>query len=370
MTPFRFLVARSRADLPPASGPAPSATAPLERDPRTKKRFVRRAPDDTQLLRTACQIGFALLNIWIGLRFYLWVRYYETGGQTLYVPRPAGVEGWLPIAALMNLKAAVLTWELPPIHAAGMFLLATFLVTALLLRKAFCSWLCPIGTLSEWLWQGGEAIFGRTLAPPRWLDLVLRSLKYILLGLFLYAVGSMTVEAIRAFLLSPYGLIADVKMLGFFRDLGRVGLAVVCVLLIASVFVKNAWCRYLCPYGALLGLVALVSPARIRRDPEACIDCAKCSTACPSRLPVDRLVAVRSAECTTCLSCVTACPVRDALALRAPRRRVPAWAVAAVLLGLLTGTVTVARWSGHWHTSLPDAVYFDLIPRASQFEHP
>jgi polyferredoxin len=370
MTPFRFFVAGSRAAPAPASRPAPDPSDRLERDPRTRKRFIRRQPDNAPLLRTTFQLGFALLNLWIGARFYLWVRYYETGGQTLYVPRPPGVEGWLPIAALMNLRATALTWELPPVHAAGMFLLAAFLTMSLLLRKAFCSWLCPIGTLSEWLWQGGEAIFGRTLAPPRWIDIVLRSLKYILLGLFLYAVGSMSVEAIRAFLLSPYGLIADVKMLGFFRDLGRVGLAVVCILLIASVFVRNAWCRYLCPYGALLGLIALASPARIARDPEACIDCAKCASACPYRLPVDRLLAVRSAECTTCLSCVTACPVRDALALTAARRRVPAWAVAVVVFSLFAGTVTVARWSGHWHTSLPEAVYFELIPKASQFKHP
>ena len=53
---------------------------------------------------------------------------------------------------------------------------------------------------------------------------------------------------------SPYGLVADVKMLNFFRDLGTVGAAVILGLVVLSVFVKNAWCRYLCPYGALLGL--------------------------------------------------------------------------------------------------------------------
>ena len=47
-----------------------------------------------------------LLNLWIGVRFYLFVRYYETGGHTVFVTRPPGVEGWLPIAALMNLKTS------------------------------------------------------------------------------------------------------------------------------------------------------------------------------------------------------------------------------------------------------------------------
>ena len=53
-------------------------------------------------------------------------------------------------------------------------------------------------------------------------------------------------------------------------------------MVVASVFVQNFWCRYLCPYGALLGLTSLLSPLRIRREPAACIDCAKCAKACPS----------------------------------------------------------------------------------------
>ena len=65
------------------------------------------------------------------------------------------------------------------------------------------------------------------------------------------------------------------------------------LLVLASVFVQNFWCRYLCPYGALMGLAALASPLRIRREASLCIDCAKCAKACPSALPVDRLVAIR-----------------------------------------------------------------------------
>ncbi len=348
-------------DRRPAAEPARPARKP----------FVRRRGDRTQRWRQACQVAFALLNLWIGVRFFQWVRFYETGGATTYVPRPPGVEGWLPIAALMNLKYVVVTQHMPEVHAAGLFLLVAFLAMSLLLRKAFCSWLCPIGTLSEWLWQGGQALFGRTLALPRWLDLPLRSLKYILMGLFVYAVGRMSADDLRAFLESPYGLIADVKMLDFFRHLSLTAALVIGSLLVISVPVKNVWCRYLCPYGALLGLASLASPARIRRDPNACIDCAKCANACPSLLPVDRLVTVKSAECTGCLACVTACPVAGALDLAVGRRRhLPGWAVAAGVAALFVGAVVLARVSGHWHTTLPDSVYFDLIPRAGEFRHP
>ena len=338
---------------------------------RLRKPLIRRQPDNSQLVRLSFQIAFLLLNLWIGAQFYFWVRYYETGGAMVRLERPPGVEGWLPIAALMNLKYAVLTGEVPDVHAAGLFLLVAFLAISLVMRKAFCSWLCPVGTLSEWLWQGGEALFGRTFRAPRWLDIPLRSLKYILMGLFTYAVATMSTDAIRLFLTSPYGVVADVKMLDFFRFLGGTGLAIICVLLILSVFVRNAWCRYLCPYGALMGLVSLASPARIRREPAACIDCAKCATACPSLLPVDRLLTVKSAECTNCLLCVTACPAKGALQLSGPRRReIPTWAVAATVAVIFLGVVGYARLSGQWHTTLPDALYFDLIPRAREFSHP
>src|SRR4029078_12506830 len=141
----------------------------------------------------------------------------------------------------------------------------------------------------------------------------------------------MPVPEIRAFLGGPYGLIADVKMLNFFRHMGQATAIVLAILVGLSLVVKNTWCRYLCPYGALMGIVALVSPTRIVRNAEACIDCAKCAKACPAHLPVDHLASVRSAECTACMSCVAVCPAAGALDLRIRLRRrtaVTAWQVA------------------------------------------
>jgi polyferredoxin len=337
-----------------------------------RKKLHRRAgPDHTQALRHTVQLLFFALNVWIGLEFYRFVRFYETGGSSGWASRPPGVEGWLPIASLMNLKVLLLTGRMPTVHPAGVFLLLAFLAASWLFRKSFCGWLCPVGTVSEYLWRLGRRAIGRNFRLPRRLDLALRSLKYVLLGLFLYAVGSMPVEAIRAFLGGPYGIVDDVKMLNFFRYLGLAGGLVIVVLVLASVFVENFWCRYLCPYGALMGLASLAGPLRIRRQESACIDCAKCATACPSVLPVDRLVTIRSAECTGCMQCVSACPAAGALFLSAPReRRVPGWAVAAGVVLLFVGVCGYARWAGHWRTDLPGSVYSELIPHANEFTHP
>ncbi len=339
--------------------------------PREKKSFVRAPPDRTQRWRRAFQIAFLLLNAAIGAQFWFFVRFFESGGEGIYLPRPPGIEGWLPIAALMNLKAAVLTGELPRRFPAGLFLFVAFLAITFLFRKTFCSWLCPVGTLSEGLWKLGRRLFRRTFALPRWADWPLRTLKYLLLAFFLWAVAKMSVEAIRGFLASPYGLVADVKMLNFFRDMGTTAAAVIGVLVAASVFVQNFWCRYVCPYGALHGLVSWLSPMRIRRDPDACIDCAKCTKACPSRLAVDVKPSITSPECTGCMECVASCPVKDALAMSATRRgRLPVWTIAVGIAAVFFALTGFARLTGHWHSDVDPRLYYEIIPRAADFSHP
>jgi len=336
-----------------------------------KKRLVRRGPDSSQRLRRAVQILFLALNVWIGIEFYLFVRHYETAGQSVAVSRPPGVEGWLPIASLMNLKVLLLTGSVPRIHPAGMFLLIAFVAISWLLRKSFCSWLCPVGTLSEWLGRLGERTFGKHYRLPRWFDISLRSLKYILLALFLYAVGSMSTAAILAFLEGPYGIVADVKMLNFFRELSLAGGIILAALVLLSVFIRDFWCRYLCPYGALFGLASLLSPLRILRNQETCIDCAKCAKACPAQLPVDRLITIRSADCTGCYECVAICPSEGALAMSlGKRRQISPWAVAAGIAILFFGLVGYARWSGRWATDVSNDTYRTLVPRANEFQHP
>lgn len=334
--------------------------------------YAKRPPAKTVLIRHSVQTAFLALNIWIGVQFYIWVRYFETGGQSWYVSRPAGVEGWLPIAALMNLKYWLLTGVVIDVHPAGMFLLVAFVTASFVFRKAFCSWLCPIGTISEWLWRGGRDLFGKNFALPRWADVPLRGLKYILLALFAYAVAGMPVDQLGAFLQSPYGLVADVKMLDLFRDAGRITLQVCFALIVLSVLTKNFWCRYLCPYGALVGLVSMMSPMRITRDPVSCIDCGKCATSCPSLIPVDALRTVRTPECNGCLTCVSVCPVNDALEMRTLHRRraITARQIAIGLATILLVVIGYARLSGHWNGSTPEHVFFQLIPNAASFSHP
>ena len=307
------------SSLNQTSNPVQNAIATEET--RQRKQLVRKKSRDySQNLRMMAQGAFLLLNIFIGLQFVLFVRFFETGGQSAHVSRPPGVEGWLPIAGLMNLKYLLVTGNVSSVHPAAMYLLLSFLLMSLVFHKAFCSWLCPVGTLSEALWKFGHKLFKKNWSLPRFVDLPLRSLKYLLLGFFLYAIGGMTAAAIEAFTMSPYGLVADIKMLHFFLNLSTTAAVTLSILLILSVFLQNFWCRYLCPYGALMGLVALFSPAKITRTKTDALTAAV-HQSMPSLLKVDQLVTVSSAECTSCMECVAACPAEGALQISVLRRR-------------------------------------------------
>lgn len=328
--------------------------------------------------RRATQLLLLAINIYIGITFYYWVRFYETGGATLYLPRPGGIEGWLPIAGLMNIRYTLETGLLPPLHAPAMLLLAAFMLISLLLKKSFCSWLCPVGTLSELLADIGKKLFGRNFRVPRWLDIPLRGLKYLLLSFFLYISLSMPAQGIQYFLMSAYGIIIDVKMLDFFRHTGTITLLSVALLVVVSLFIRNAWCRYLCPYGALLGLLSLLSPVKIRRNAQTCIDCGKCAQNCPSRIPVDRLIQVRSVECTGCMTCVESCPVASTLSFslktptgRADKNRgaLSGMTMTLLVLWILFTMVALAMLMGVWESPVPEHLWYRLIPEASMISH-
>lgn len=360
-----------------------SQTSTLPASARHRKKLIRRMVlDKSQRLRHTVQIAFVALNAWLGIQFYLWVRFFERGGVGLEVPRPAGAEGWLPIAGLMNFKIFLTTGHVPAIHPAAMFLFMAFLAMSLIAKKSFCSWLCPVGTFSEALAKIGKRIFRHNLRLPRWVDIPLRGLKYLLLAFFVFIIGAMSAAAISEFMHTPYGVIADVKMLNFFREMSDTAAIVIAALVLLSILVENFWCRYLCPYGALMGLASLLSPLKIRRDPAACIDCARCTNVCPASLPVQKLVKIRSVECTTCMACIASCPAEGALKLSlAPARNVSATqprfrrpvtplALAAIIAFIFLGTVLVARATNHWQTHVPDSVYQELVPNAKLATHP
>lgn len=326
-----------------------------------------------QKYRFLIQIGFALLCIWIGVEFHFFVEHLESGGSVGSSYRPPGVEGFLPISSLMSLYYFFLTAEVHPAHPAGMFILAAILVVSFVFGKSFCSWICPVGLISETVGDLGEKIFRRKMKLPSLVDYPMRSLKYLLLGFFVYSIFFlMSAAALRAFLDSPYNLVADIKMYYFFAEMSRFVLTVIAALLFLSIVIRNFWCRYLCPYGALLGLLSLISPHKIKRNANNCIDCGKCTEVCPSHIKIEKLRTVVSDECTTCLACVDICPTMDTLSLELtlPKRRIPRKVAAIVIVGLFVLITGFGIVSGNWQNNISTGEYFFHQEHLISYGHP
>jgi polyferredoxin len=337
------------------------------------RKVIRNRESSLQHWRLLIQLGFVALCIWIGIEFHFFVKYLESGGTATWVARPPGAEGFLPITALMGLYLFFLSGQIHPVHPASLFLLVAFIAMSFTFGKAFCSWVCPAGLLSEVLGDLGEKIMRRRLKLPRFIDYILRSIKYLLLAFFVYAIfGAMGESALRAFLDSDYNQVADVKMYYFFADISQFSLIVVVALVVLSIPIRNFWCRFLCPYGALLGVIGLLSPARIKRNPKTCIDCAKCAKVCPSFIKVDEVKTVISDECTSCVQCVDACPVADTLHFQTltGKRRLAKKLVPIVTVGIFLLVTGLAMLTGNWDTSLSREQYLEHHPKVQSYGHP
>lgn len=306
--------------------------------------------------------------IFIGIQFGLFVRHFETLGQAPSYLRPPGVEGFLPIGALVSLKNWVVNGQFDTVHPAALVLLLTFFGMSLLAKKSFCSFICPVGTLSEGGWKLGRKIFGRSFRLWSWLDFGLRVLKYALLLFFVKIILiDMPAAALEGFLSAPYWAIADVKMLYFLTRMSTTSLVVIVTLALLSVVYQNFWCRYLCPYGALLGLISLLSPFKVRRFKERCTECGSCSRVCPSLIDVQHKTSIYSPECTGCLTCVSNCPEPGALQMSAWRKALPSGLFIGFVVILFSAGVLTGMLSGHWQSRLTYDNFMQLIPLVPRF---
>ena len=192
--------------------------------------------------RNFIQIIFLITVIGIGYKFYNFTAQLETG----IIPdldRPPGVEGFLPISALISLKYFFQTGIINDVHPSGLLIFLFIAALSLLIKKSFCSYVCPIGFLSEILVKIHLKIFKRGLRVNRFIDYPLRLIKYGLLIFFIYSIFfKMNEFVIKQFLYSSYNILADIKMLMFFTDITMTATITIISLSLISVFIRNFWC--------------------------------------------------------------------------------------------------------------------------------
>ena len=317
------------------------------------------SPSNIQLYRKIIQYLFLATIVLIGIQFTIFVGQLENGSRPT-VSRPPGIEAFLPISSLISLKYWLVSGVFNRVHPSGLIILLTVLATAVLLKRGFCSWVCPFGLLTEYLNRLHRFIFRKNVKLPAWLDYPLRSLKYLLLAFFLWAVFlQMNAAALENFIYSPYNMVADIKMLHFFTFISSFTLRILVILFGLSLLIRNFWCRYLCPYGALLGLLSLASLYKIHRNEATCTQCRKCTRTCPVDIKIHKTLSVVSDECHACLKCVAVCPEKDTLYISATNRRaiLKPWVYAAVVCLLFIGGSLAGRLTGYWQTAISDNEY-------------
>lgn len=318
--------------------------------------------------RFAIQLVFTLFCVYVGIeftRFLAWV----TDASTQAVAKPGAVEGFLPISALLGFRQWIATGQWDAVHPAGLTIFLAVLTMAVLFRKGFCGYICPIGFVSNLLERAGRRM-GMAFIPPKWIDYPLMCVKYGLTGFFLYTVFfSMDLRSVQSFIRGPYNMVSDAKMLAFFTDPTALSLMILGTLAALSLVVRNFWCRYLCPYGALLGVIAWFGPTTIVRDSDTCVDCGQCAKGCPSGIRVDQKHIVRSPECIGCGECIGNCPVDGCLVFSIyGKTRIP-W----LMVGIGAIATLLAAWwwavaTGHWESPMPSfmlkKIYASFLTKA------
>lgn len=297
-------------------------------------------------------------------------------GMTPWLARPNVVDAFLPIAGGIELKGiSAGIWDHN--HPAAAVMLAIVLLTGLLCKRAFCGWACPIGLIGEKLYQLRKRFIKEELLPPAWLDWPLRMLKYLLLAAFLYLIiFGMPVTAIPHYVNGNYHKIADIKMAMFFLQPSLIALCCFALIFIIITWRRQGFCRYLCPYGAVLGLLSLLSPLKIRRNSEHCLieakgmKCDKCTRACPANIIVHTKTTVHSDECQACMRCVAACPKKQALGFGLSKNRtMSARSVMLIVIAALFVLPLASYLAGYWDSQTPEMIRMQLMQVADRIGH-
>lgn len=195
------------------------------------------------------------------------------------------------------------------IEPGNLVLFGGIVALGLVLSRFFCGWFCAFGALQSVFGWLGKKLFHRRFTVPAKLDKVLRWVKYPLLVGIIYFTWKAGALVIRPYdPLAAYGHLSA-GLSAVWAEFA-VGLVMLVAVLLLSMLYERAFCKYVCPLGAVNAILGRVPLFRIKRVESTCISCSKCDRTCPMNIDVSHAEAINSPECISCMECVTVCPTK------------------------------------------------------------
>jgi polyferredoxin len=260
-------------------------------------------------IRLYIQIFFFVLVASIAVNHSL-----EEAGRALPLLSSASLHALCPFGGVVSIYQQVTTSTyVKQIHESSFILMYLAFLLALFFGPVFCGWVCPLGAVQEWFSRLGRRIFKKRFNHfiPYRFDKYLRFLRYIVLARVLYLTA---VTGTLIFIkMDPY-----YALFNFWTgEVAVTALILLMIVLAASLFVERPFCKYICPYGAILGVFNLFRIFKIKRNAATCTDCKLCDRSCPMNITVSTSRVIRNHQCISCLECTSdyACPVTDTVEL-------------------------------------------------------
>ena len=229
------------------------------------------------------------------------------------------------------------------IHQSAFVLMAIGLFTAILFGAVFCGWLCPFGSIQEWTGKMGRKLFAQkynSYVPYKY-DKYLRYLRYIILAWVLYmtaVTGKLVFSDI-----DPYSALFHL----WTSEVALGGLILLVIILVGSLFIERPWCKYLCPYGAILGVTNKFRIFKIKRHNNTCMSCNACNRACPMNIDVANSLVIRNHQCIGCMKCTSeeTCPIENTIKFKVNKK-----IMAFILIFIFFGGIGLSKSLSLWET--------------------
>lgn len=291
--------------------------------------------------RTLVQIGFFLFVGLVAVNHTL----AETGASLSFLSS-ASVHAICPFGGVVTLYQLFTEGSyIQKIHESAVVLMGIAFFLAVLFGPVICGWICPLGSIQEWVGKIGKRLFKRRYNHfiPEKIDSLLRYTRYIVLALVVYVTA--TTGLLMFANVDPYYALYHF----WTGETAFAAMAILIITLVASLFVERPWCKYACPYGALLGLFNKIRIFKIRRVKNTCTNCKACDHRCPMNIKVSEVEIVNDHQCISCLECTSelSCPVPNTVGMaKLNSKKIAVFTVGILLIGIFS-----ASWLGLWSTT-------------------